>query len=170
MLKFVTPIALLLSVQSTFASQNNGNLSKRDACEGTDAIPILYHGCLDYFCPPKYELNSERVCDHIVAENFCAAYCQLSTVNSFYLWTEFPLGPWCEGPCNISNFARKMTWPFNDINYWRSFEEAMNAGISGGWQFTITANVGPQGLSLSSPSDEGQCGYWSWVPIKRTVW
>lgn len=168
MLISITPIALLLSVRSTFASQDNGNLSKRDACDGTDAMPILYHDYLNDFCPPKYELNSEGVCDHIVAENFCAAYCQLST--RFVYGQEFPLGPWCEGPCDISNFARKMTWSFNDIDYWLSFEEAMNAGISGGWQSTITANVGPQGLSLSSPSDEGQCGYWSWVPIKRTVW
>lgn len=164
----ITLIALFLSVQSTSASTGNGSLTKQDPCAGTGAMPTLYRDYLNDVCPPKNEVNSHGICDNIEAENFCVAYCQQST--RFVYGQEFPLGAWCEGPCEISNLAKEMTWSFDDIDMWSTFEKAMNAGVSGGWQSTITANVGPEGLSIASPLDEGQCGYWSWVPIKRTVW
>ncbi|KAJ5741984.1 hypothetical protein N7533_011393 [Penicillium manginii] len=71
MLNAVALISFLLS--------GNGNLFKRDACDGTDAMLILYHDYLNDVCPQKYEVNSKGVCDHINAENWCVAYCQQST-------------------------------------------------------------------------------------------
>jgi hypothetical protein len=57
MLNAAALIHFLLSVRSTLASQGNSNLFKRDACDGTDAMLILYHDYLNDVCPPKHEVN-----------------------------------------------------------------------------------------------------------------
>ena len=161
-------VSILLSVQVTAVSQDHDHaLLRRDVCDGIASMPVLYHDYLSDVCRPKYLNGSEGICDHTDYEsNSCVAFCQLRT--RFVYGTEFPLGVWCNGPpCKIADFTRTMTW-FVDIK--PQFEKGLNDGISGGWQSKITGDVGPQDMSYEVPLKAGQCGYWSWVPIKKTVW
>ena len=92
----------------------------------------------------------------------------LPTQNSLCLWEGVSLGCLVNGPpCKIADFTRIMT---RSVDIEPQFEKGLNDGISGGWQSKTTADVGPRGMSYKMPLKAGQCGYWSWVPIKKTVW
>lgn len=170
MYKLFALIYLLFSVHGTATSQEQNRphkLLRRDVCDGIDDTPVLYHRYLSDICRPKYEPSSEGVCDHIDYQtNSCLAFCQLST--RFLYGREFPLGVWCDGPpCEIAEFTKTLTWSI-DMN--PNFEKGLNDGISGGWQSKLTSDVGPRKMALEKPLKDGQCGYWSWVSIERTVW
>jgi hypothetical protein len=161
-------VLLFLSVRVIAASWDHDHaLVPRDACDGIDAMPILYHNYLSDVCRPKYLTSSSGVCHHTdYQSNSCVAFCQLRT--RFVYGREFPLDVWCHGPpCKIADSPKRMTW---SVDIKPEFEKGLDYGISGGWQSKITADVGPQGMSHEKPLEAGQCGYWTWVSIKRTVW
>jgi hypothetical protein len=161
-------IALFLSAQATAVFRDHDpKLLRKDVCDGIDDMPVLYHSYMSDVCRPKYVMNSEGVCDRAdYRSNSCAAFCQLAT--RFVYGREFPLGVWCNGPpCEIADFTKNMTW---SVDIKSQFEKGLDDGISGGWQSEFTAEVGPWGMAHKKPLNAGQCGYWSWVPIKRTVW
>ncbi|KAJ6190269.1 hypothetical protein N7519_000290 [Penicillium mononematosum] len=160
-------ISLFLSVHVTGAPQDHDRaLLRRDVCDGMNSMPVLYHDYLSEVCPPKYLNNSEGICDHMdYQSNSCVAFCQLRT--RFVYGKEFPLDVWCNGPpCIIADFTKTMT---RSVDIKPQFEKGLNDGISGGWQSKTTADVGAQGMSYEMPLKDGQCGYWSWIPTKKTV-
>jgi hypothetical protein len=168
MYKIFTLISLFLPVHVTATPQNHDHaLLRRDVCDGIDSMPVLYHDYLSDVCPPKHLNNSEGICDHVdYRSNSCVGFCQLRT--RFVYGREFPLDVWCNGPpCKIADFTKTMT---RSVVIKPQFEKGLNDGISGGWQSKTTADVGPRGMSYKMPLKAGQCGYWSWVPIKKTVW
>ncbi|KAJ5528837.1 hypothetical protein N7527_002230 [Penicillium freii] len=162
-------LSLFFSLQATATTQDHDHdhtIARRDVCDGIDDMPVLYHNYLTDVCPPKYLNSVEGVCDHVnYQSNSCVAFCQLGT--RFVYGREFPLGAWCNGPpCKIGQFTKHMTW---SVDMKPQFGKGLNDGISGGWQSKLTAEVGPRGMSYERPLNAGQCGYWTWVSIKRTV-
>ncbi|CAG7998852.1 unnamed protein product [Penicillium nalgiovense] len=160
-------ISPFLSVQATAVPQHHDHaLLRKDVCDGINSMPVLYHNYLSDVCPPKYLKSSEGICDYTdYQSNSCVAFCQLRT--RFVYGREFPLDVWCNGPpCKIADFTKTMTW---SVDIKPEFEKGLNDGIIGGWQSKITDDVGPQGMSYEMPLKAEQCGYWTWIPTKKTV-
>lgn len=163
-------ISLFLLPLRAAAAPADHVVLRRNVCDGVDDMPVLYHEYRESVCPPKYTMDSKGVCDHTdFRVNFCAAFCQVRTY--FVHGKELPFeDTYCRGPCtcSVTNPTKTISW---SVNVDSQFEKGLNDGITGGWQSSIIEDVGPgPGMSFSIELDDGQCGYFSFVPIVKTVW
>lgn len=158
-------------------------------------MPVLYHQYGQEDCPAIHTIGSDGKClGYNSTSNGCTAFCQvreyfLSFIahhtilprahwadtgfsvtkgTNFYYTTEVPFpNTYCHGPfaCTLTQTQQvAITW---SAQLSGKFLEAFGAGVSGGWsQATVTA----QAKSYQIKLDQGQCGYFTFVPIAKGVW
>ncbi|CAN8099772.1 unnamed protein product [Discula destructiva] len=140
-----------------------------NACDGTDGyMPILYHNYTGDDCPPPNNRLTDdgRQCYFgkygDIAHN-CDAYCQLYTYFEYALEVPFPMS-YCNYPleCSLSaSYSASWTW---GISFSTKVGKALKIGISGSYSQAYGTTTG---RSWSFTPAEGQCGYFSFVPIKK---
>jgi hypothetical protein len=127
--------------------------------------PILYKEYHADLCPPTNSMDSDGLCPATFA-NYCKAYCEVRT--TFTYGVEQPLdNPYCHGPltCSVgTNKATTYTWT-GSVN--PSWLDALGLGITGGYSSaTMTTDVRSTSVNLG----DGQCGYFSFLPILHDSW
>lgn len=133
--------------------------------DGVGDTPVLYHDYYQKVCPPKYTMNSNGDCDHLDPNENCKAFCQVRT--NFRYGLEAPWGAYCEGAgdCTLTEtHTQTITWT------WTAHLDviaALNLGISGGYS---DAEADARALAHTKKLVDGQCGYFTWVPIVKQAW
>ena len=165
---------------STAASVPFSSLEKRNVCDWKDAEPILYHQYENDVCPPHLQMKlPERVCPtekqhtSFFGGNACAGYCEVRT-NYFYgRESIFLANPYCHGfgqkgaTCSISDTETTTAAINFNIPVAIKFADALTAGISGGYTKTWSQAIAQtRSITLS----EGECGYWTFLPIIKETW
>lgn len=171
---------------------------RRDVCGGIDARPIMYHEYHEDECPAANHLNSDGLCGgwrRSSADAQCTAFCQmrkfvplLLTIHPSYIrvtpsltwgysgtsfeWaqeTPFPNSD-CHWPVKCSLSPGDLTswdWDWGGISVHPEIKYALESGISGGYGESHGTSTG-HSLSLDPP--EGQCGYFTFVPVRKITW
>ena len=137
---------------------------RADPCS-PGGTPILYQEYHADLCPPANTMDSNGDCTATFA-NYCQAYCEVRT--TFTYGVEQPLdNPYCHGPltCSVgSNKATAYTWTGSVNPNWLS---ALGLGITGGYSSqTTTTDVRTTSVNLP----DGQCGYFTFLPILHDSW
>jgi hypothetical protein len=163
---------LTTSLRATRISSELERLDRRNVCDGIHAEPVLY---TDYFtdqCPPKYKQSTDSFGKATCAPNInwqkngCAAFCEIRT--NFAYTTEQPFAnTYCHGPftCKVQKTnTRAVAWNF-PVN--AKFLEGLKVGVTGGYRTTTTTAIA---RSFQVKLDIGQCGYFTFVPVRRESW
>ena len=162
-------LALLLIpfIESTPVSSLNPHhlYPRANPCE-PGGTPILY--TKEYradLCPPPNTMDADGNCPANFKKN-CIAYCEVR--QSFTYAQEEPLdNPYCHGPltCTVgTNRAKQYTTKWDINNKWL---EALGLGITGGWSNAeTTTDVRTTSVKL----EEGECGYFTFLPILHHSW
>ncbi|KAI2624446.1 hypothetical protein GGS21DRAFT_493851 [Xylaria nigripes] len=137
--------------------------SKLDPCSGSGAILDQ-----DYYqadCPAELDLLPDGTCEYSknAFQDGCFSFCQIRT--AFHIMQEIPIpNTYCRGPrpCTIPNDA---TMPISLWSGDRGIENALDRGVSGGFQATRTVPVGPATFNLG----ENECGYFTFIGTRKTV-
>ena len=137
---------------------------RADPCS-PGGTPILYKEYGADLCPPPNTMDSHGDCPATFKNN-CKAYCEVRT--TFAYGVEQPLdNPYCHGPltCTVgTNKATAYTWS-GSVN--PSWLDALGIGITGGYSSqTTTTDVRSTSVNLA----DGQCGYFTFLPILRDSW
>ena len=153
------------------------HLQRRDVCGGGPAaLPVLYHSYGTDVCPPKTQLNSDGTCPsdyNPYALYLCANFCQLTTTFTYITESPFTENPFCHGPqsCTITNtVTTTVSWSANGgvkIDPPKLF--GVQAGVTGGFSYS-NARATAEARSFSVKLDQNQCGYFTFIPIIRTIW
>lgn len=128
--------------------------------------PILY--AKQYgtdICPPALTLNSDGSCPTTFYD--CVSYCEIR--QNFYYAQEVPLDqPYCHGPltCSISS-SKATSYTFTGSIAAPNWLKALGIGITGGYSTgTTTTDVRTTSVNLQ----QGQCGYFTFLPIMHDSW
>lgn len=150
-------------------------LAKRNPCDWKDAEPILYHKYDNTACPPKFTPDGNGNCPiKPVDAGFnkgynCGAFCEKSTEYKYGRESIFLANPYCHGPMTCSISDTKTTTVANSVNFNVSpkLTDLFTAGISGGRTYTSgVAHAETKSVALK----QGECGYFTFIPIMKTTW
>ena len=163
----VIPVVLFSLMASASPVDHRKALTRRDACDGVDAMPILYHEYRSDKCKPKYKISDDGVCRQCnFQENSCVAFCQVRT--NFFYGQEQPFpNTFCHGPqtCTItSTHTRTVGW---SVNISPKVEAALKVGVSGSYTKSTADAVA---RSFSIKLDNKKCGYFTFVPVIKSTW
>lgn len=163
----------LIKASPVLSTPNVGShlYPRADPCD-PGGTPILYK---DYFytpgvsCPPALVLNADGSCP-VGYGSFlkgCNAYCQVKTTFTYDEERPVVNNNYCHGPttCTITQ-SKAFTYTYS-FNYNPGWANAFIAGITGGFTYAATTT---QLQSVSVKLDEGQCGYFTFLPTLRTSW
>lgn len=147
-------------------------LNKRDACDGTSgAWPILYHNYTNEDCTPIIPMSKNgQYCNFYSLPDqpyrHCLAFCQQTTFFEYAQETPFP-NSYCNAPmtCSLS-LGKSTSWNWG-ISFSPKIGKAIKVGISGSYGESYGTT---SGHAWSFTPKEGQCGYFTFVPIKKTTW
>lgn len=156
------------------------NITKQfDVCSGSPGTsPVLYYNYTAAQCPPNLHLADP---DESNGENCyvqqwpntggkyfssdCAAYCQLVTIFKYAQESPFP-SSYCNYPmeCQITRtHSTSWNWGFSltpKVGKW------VKIGISGTYSHSYATATG-QNFKITL--QQNQCGYFSFIPIAKTV-
>jgi hypothetical protein len=171
MFSLIVPFALLgrhlVSAAPAKETSASKALAKRDVCDGVNATPVLYTEYHDDSCPPRNVLNADGSCPgQDYYQNECYSFCQIRTTFSYR--TEIPIAnTYCHGPftCTVTDTVTKTVTKSANVNL--KFVEAYGLGISGGFSY---ADAEARARAYSVKLDEGNCGYFTIVPVWKEVW
>ncbi|PKS11137.1 hypothetical protein jhhlp_002898 [Lomentospora prolificans] len=160
----------LLSLLAITGFSSAAAVVKRNPCDGVDASPELYHEYRTDVCPPRNRLDSDGSCpfeDGIDGPSLkdlrCAKYCEIRT--NFFWGREQPFAnTYCHGPlsCTITETkTRTVTWNVGG-SLSTKVHDALTLGISGSYS---QAEADAWARAFSIKLEEGQCGYFTFVPI-----
>jgi hypothetical protein len=151
------------------------NLTKRSPCDMVDAEPILYHEYHNDVCPPINKLNSDGTCPMksssggLFQGTICGGYCEIRTTFSYGREQIFLANPYCHGPlsCTITDTATTtLAYQVNipiPVKFTDMFSAGVTLGVSKAWTY---AHAEQKQVRLS----EGQCGYFTFLPIMHDSW
>lgn len=163
-------------------------ISKRDPCDGVNAEPVLYKEYREADCPAKYKYDSNGHCSgyHNIF-NACQQFCQVRkytlrkpsthyvslslthiTGTNFVYAQEVPFAnTYCHGPltCTVTSTHTETVTINVGVN--AKFLEAYGLGVSGGLS-KATANAVARAFQVKL--ENGECGYFTFVPIRKDVW
>lgn len=148
-------------------------LHKQNVCDQTEGTwPVLYHKYTEEDCPAPNHFDPNGIdCEYqkIEAGNGdldCGSFCQLTTVFEYGVESPFPMS-YCNYPitCSISE-SDSTSWDWG-IGFSPKIGKLLKIGISGNYGESRGTSTG---RSWSFKPELGQCGYFSFVPIKKTVW
>ena len=141
---------------------------RANPCE-PGGTPILY--TKEYHaedCPPKHVMNSDGSCQMDIQEN-CDTFCEVRT--NFFYDQEVPVGkdPYCHGPftCTLSESDAKTYTYSGSGTIGGTIAKALNLGVTGGFNY---ASAKTQLRSTSVNLNQGQCGYFSFLPELKETW
>ena len=169
-----TSSLLTAAILSVSANALPSQLAKRDPCDWKNAEPILYHEYNSEACPPRLVVDRHGDCPMKLTERkpgtfICAGFCQESTENYYGRETIFLANPYCHGPmtCAIQETKTVQVQYSFSSSIGLKVKEVFNLGISGGVsETTSTARAQTKSVSLK----EGQCGYFTFIPIFKSSW
>ncbi|MDI1490506.1 MAG: hypothetical protein OHK93_001710 [Ramalina farinacea] len=152
------------------------HLHRRDVCGGGPAaLPILYHPYGTDVCPPIIHLNADGTCPSTFSGydiHLCTSFCQLSTTFTYITESPFTENPFCHGPqsCTITNtVTTTVTWSANaGIKIDPPKLYGVQFGVTGGFSYA-SARATAEARSFSVKLDQNQCGYFTFIPIIRTI-
>ncbi|EXJ86769.1 hypothetical protein A1O3_03723 [Capronia epimyces CBS 606.96] len=165
---FLIILAVLQPVLSTPASAGV------DICTWSDGVPILYHQYGSDACPPKFQLkpNSGDCEDNVlplgILDSYwsCASFCQMRTTFIYGQEQPYVRVPMCRGgvTCTLSESVHQgYSWKAKMNGNFKY--GPLTIGITGG--YSEKAGVS-QSYKFSKHLDEGQCGYWTFIPFIRS--
>lgn len=150
------------------------NITKQfDICSGTIGSPILYYNYTDKNCIPPFYLKDNNL-DCGVQEwagddekwvSDCDTYCQLTTIFVYAREAPYPAS-YCNYPleCSISD-DHSVSWNWG-FSVSPKMGKAFKLGISGSFGRSSGTSTG---RSYKFTPQDGQCGYFTFVPIKKSV-
>ncbi|KAI0803524.1 hypothetical protein GGR55DRAFT_700080 [Xylaria sp. FL0064] len=144
-------------------------LVRRDPCDGVNASPVLYHEYHEDACPAIHKFDPEKPGQCEGADdwqNVCRTFCQVRT--EFVYGQESPfVGTYCHGPftCSISTSDTTTITYMGNIDVNGELFNALKFGVTGGYS---QASAQAVARSFSLQLDQGQCGYFTFVPVKKT--
>lgn len=147
--------------------EGTSTLAKRNVCDGINATPILYHEYRGDVCPPKNVMDKDGNCPgQDWYDNGCASYCQVRT--TFTYRTEAPIGnSYCHGPFTCTITDTQTTTITKTVNLNLAWTKGFNLGISGGFSY---ADAEAKARAYTVKLEDGQCGYFTIVPVFKDVW
>ena len=155
--------SIVSSIPFAEPGPNLAKLLKRDTPCDPGNVPILYtkeYTTAD--CPPKYTMKPDGTCP-VSVDDGCTSYCEVR--QNFYYGEEVPLdNGFCHGPltCSIADSKTKSyTWNGGG-NVGGSIAKILNIGVTGGYS---QATTNTQTKTTSIPLKQGQCGYFTYLPI-----
>ncbi|KAK8077648.1 hypothetical protein PG996_003818 [Apiospora saccharicola] len=135
-------------------------------CDGVGAQPVFYHEYLGDACPPPFPLNPDGSCSQWANYAYdCISYCQINTTFDWATESPFPRSE-CHYPteCSISeSSSTSWSWSFG---FSPKVGKAVKLGISGGYSQSYGTS---QGRSWSFKPNHGECGYFTFVPARKTT-
>ena len=152
---------------------------KRNACDWKDAEPVLYHEYGTDACPPRVALNEDGSCPvrsykpGLFQPSGCAGFCENRTTYSYGRESIFLANPYCHGygqkaaTCSISETQTTTASLSFSVPATVKFTDTLSAGVSGGYTRTWSHAIAQtKSISLG----EGECGYWTFLPIVKETW
>lgn len=148
-------------------------LKKRNACDWQGVEPILYHKYGTDDCPPKLKVDGRGNCPveyhKFDDEQTCVGFCEQTTEYKYGRESIFLANPYCHGPmsCSISDTVTVATGHTFSSSLNIKFNDVLSGGISGGETITNSfAHAQTKSISLK----EGECGYFTFLPIIKKTW
>ena len=154
-------------------------LDKRNVCDWKDAEPVLYKEYGSDSCPPKYTMKEDGSCPtqkqhpSFWGGNSCAGYCEVRTSYRYGRESIFLANPYCHGygqkgaSCTITDTKTTTAAVTFSVPATVKFTDALSVGITGGYTQTWSqAFAQAKSITLS----EGECGYWTFLPIIKDTW
>lgn len=163
-------LALLSSPSRIIGSPLVSLFPRTDPCS-PGGTPILYQNYSTVQCPPAYVLLADGSCP----VNFnglgtsCISYCEVWQYFTYDEEKPVVNNPYCYGPltCTVTT-SKAFTYTYNvGISISVGLSQALTAGITGGLSY---ASATTQLQSTSVNLAEGQCGYFTFLPILHTSW
>ncbi|EXJ85919.1 hypothetical protein A1O1_06288 [Capronia coronata CBS 617.96] len=158
-------LTILVAFPVVSAHPSNATSPSFDICEWKDAMPLLYHEYGTVQCPCLFYLLENGECERKSWISGCSSFCQVRT--TFYHGEEQPYVrvPVCRGglTCTLSesvhqNYAWKAKLNFN-VKI-----QVLTAGITQGYS---TKSGITQGYKFSKTLPDGECGYFTFIPIYK---
>ncbi|KAK8086785.1 hypothetical protein PG994_001759 [Apiospora phragmitis] len=147
-------------------------LAFANPCDGVGATPVFYHEYLGDVCPPPFPLNPDGSCSQWANYAYdCISYCQINTTFDWATESPFPVLSVIIQPSAISARASQLagmksfeaSWSFG---FSPKVGKAIKLGVSGGYSQSYGTS---QGRSWSFDPKEGECGYFTFVPARKTT-
>ena len=169
-----TSSLLTAAILSVSAHALPSQLAKRNPCNWKNAELVLYHRYDSEECRPRRVIYVNGDCPMEKTEIepgtfICAGFCQESTEYYYGRETIFLANPYCHGPmsCAIQETKTVQVQYSFSSSISIKYSEVFNLGISGGVsKTTSTARAQTKTVSL----EEGQCGYFTFIPIFKLSW
>ena len=169
---FLLVTAVALSISQSF--------DKRNACDWIDAEPLLYHEYGTDACPPIVALNKDGSCPvrsyrerGLFHSTGCAGFCEIRTTYYYGRESIFLANPYCHGygekaaTCSISETQTTTASLSFNVPVSVKYTDALSFGITGGYSQTWSQAIAQsKSISLS----QGECGYWTFLPIVKETW
>ena len=151
------------------ASSPLSSLHKRASPCEPGGTPIVNKDYFADLCPPAISMNGDGTCpvDGGSFANGCDSYCEVK--QTFFYDQEKPVvnNPYCHGPntCTITT-TKAFTYTYS-ASFNTAWTKAFTAGITGGFSYADTTT---QLQSVSVNLAEGQCGYFTFLPLLHNSW
>ncbi|KAI0517622.1 hypothetical protein F5B22DRAFT_603557 [Xylaria bambusicola] len=145
------------------------SIVRRDPCDGVNGSPILYHEYREDACPAPYKFDSNIPGQCEKANDWrsgCSTFCQVRT--TFVYGQESPfVGTYCHGPftCSITSTLTTNITYMGSLNPSFDLAGALKVGVSAGYSQNQVSAIA---RAFSVTLDPGQCGYFTYVPVKKT--
>ncbi|KAI1074066.1 hypothetical protein F5B20DRAFT_565097 [Whalleya microplaca] len=164
-------LALLAGAHALPSSSLPTSVSKRNVCDGKNAEPILYHEYGNKQCPPHWHFAKDGHCElpatkigGFFGHKVCQSYCEVRTSYHYGQEVIFVSNPYCHGPmtCSISESA-STSWSYTFKA--PKVVDILTKGITGGISYS---NSHAKAQSKSVNLMDGECGYFTFLPILKT--
>ncbi|KAI8262937.1 hypothetical protein K4K58_000327 [Colletotrichum sp. SAR11_239] len=161
--------------RATFLSNKTFFLEKRASvpCEDRDKPADLYRQYGDADCKPTLKLQSDGSCqswDKVYngkgTQVKCMSFCQIRT---YFEWSREQ--PFAYTKCHYPLACNLTTNDTVPLGSWKksgsNLDQALEVGISGGYGSKSDLEFYAQGQNWSLDMKEGQCGYFTFIPVKK---